>query len=149
MNTHLTSLDQELADLVKSKGLVLRKDIVRLYGDKGVPKGTVSARLSVLSYELNVIKQCKISGQGTFVYWPGTPLPKNAIDYGHGRTIHNRDRRGATPTSPQTTKDDVWLSDKPGEFPICCVVNGRSWFFTINSIKQLYSQFKLMEGAFK
>lgn len=72
MNTHLTSLDQELADLVKSKGLVLRKDIVRLYGDKGVPKGTVSARLSVLSYELNVIKQCKISGQGTFVYWPGT-----------------------------------------------------------------------------
>lgn len=149
MNTQLTPLEQELADLVKSKGLVLRKDIVRMYEDRGVPEGTISARLSGLSYELNVIKQCKINRQGTFVYWPGTPLPKGAVDYGHGRTIHNRNRREHSVLPSQTTKTDVWITDKPGEFPICCVVDGKPWFFTIDSIKQLYSQFKLMEGAFK
>ena len=122
-------------------------DVSELYNEHGRQHGSLSPAVARLCIESKRLKR-SVYGDKMFIRLAHIACPNGHIDIGHQK-LRTADPCDAPLDQATAHTESVWITDKPGEFPICCVVDGKPWFFTIDAVKQLYSQFKLLEGAFK
>lgn len=119
--------------------------------------GSLSPVISRATYTSKKLKRSYL-GRDLYVRLAHVPCPEGHSDLGHERIRQTIIFTPQTASLPPRIVDKIapapapgasWVTDIPGKFPICCIVDGKPWFFTADAVKQLYSQLRALEGAFK